>query len=85
MTSHEQSCHRLLAGWCKNKAIEERKLVGRCRTAYREPILGGLTNRYADTLEAAAKLFEDLGVELERAITATSHENPFQRHDDGMK
>ncbi len=68
MTEHAKGCHRLLIKWCEHKAKEERKLIGRCRTAYKEPVLHGLTNRYADTCEAAAKLFDDLRAEPERTV-----------------
>lgn len=65
MSTHEQFCRRLLAKWCEHKAKQERALIGRCRRAYREPTLAKLTNQYADTLEAAAKLFDDLRAEIE--------------------
>ena len=64
MNDFEKSCRRLLVGWCKHKASEERKLIGRCRTAYKSETLAHLTNRYADTLEQAAQLFDNLAKEL---------------------
>lgn len=64
MKTHEQSCRALLIQWCTHKASEERKLIGRCRTAYKDPVLMNLTNRYADTLEEAAAIFEKLAKEL---------------------
>lgn len=67
MNAFEKDMHGLLMNWCRHKAREERKLIGRCRTAYKQPVLAGLTNRYADTLEAAAKLFDDLHDQLEKA------------------
>lgn len=68
MNDHAKSCHRLLTKWCAHKASEERAKVGRCRTAYKDPVLSGLTNRYADALEASARIFEDMQSDLERIV-----------------
>ncbi len=68
MTNHEISCTKLLIKWCEHKAKEERSLIGRCRVAYKDPPLHLLTNKYADTLEAAAKLFDDLAANLKEIL-----------------
>ncbi len=47
----------LVAGWCERRAQqeEERRLLKRCRTAYRAGPLVDPVKRYADLLEAQIK------------------------------
>lgn len=68
MNEHQKFCHELLIKWCAHKATDERKLIGRCRNAYKEPLLSSLTAKYADALEEAAKLFDNLREELEESL-----------------
>lgn len=69
MTNHEKSSRRLIMKWCDHRAAFLRDGIGRCRTAYKEPVLGGLTNRYADALEQAAKVFDAYKAELNSEIS----------------